>query len=231
MGKIPLDKIRNIGIIAHIDAGKTTTTERILYQTGRTYKIGQVDEGTATMDWMIQEQERGITITAACTTFIWRDVSVNVIDTPGHVDFTVEVERSLKVLDGAVVVLCGVGGVEPQSETVWRQADRYEVPRIAFVNKMDRAASNFFDTIHQMHTKLAANAVAIQIPYFKDEIFVGIIDLIEQKLIVYKDDLGKDFDIQDVPAEAMGEVVKYRDIMLEKVTEQDDKLMDMFIHD
>jgi elongation factor G len=231
MRKIPLDKIRNIGIIAHIDAGKTTTTERILYQTGRTYKIGEVDDGTATMDWMIQEQERGITITAACTTFIWKDVSVNVIDTPGHVDFTVEVERSLKVLDGAVVVLCGVGGVEPQSETVWRQADRYEVPRITFVNKMDRPASNFFDTIQQMHTKLGANAVAIQLPYFKNETFVGIIDLIEEKLIVFKDDLGKEFEIQDVPVEAASEVVKYRDILLEKVTEQDDKLMDKFIHD
>jgi elongation factor G len=231
MGKIPLDKIRNIGIIAHIDAGKTTTTERILYQTGKTYKIGEVDEGTATMDWMIQEQERGITITAACTSFTWKDVGVNVIDTPGHVDFTVEVERSLKVLDGAVVVLCGVGGVEPQSETVWRQADRYEVPRIAFVNKMDRAASNFLDTIQQMHTKLGANAVAIQLPYFKNETFSGIIDLIEKKLIMYKDDSGIDFDIHDVPVEFKKEADKHHDILLEKVIEQDEKLMEKFTRD
>ncbi|MBU1905999.1 MAG: GTP-binding protein, partial [Candidatus Omnitrophica bacterium] len=171
--KIELEKIRNIGIIAHIDAGKTTTTERILYYTGKTYKIGEVDEGTATMDWMVQEQERGITITAACITCKWKDITINVIDTPGHVDFTVEVERSLKVLDGAVVVFCGVGGVEPQSETVWRQADRYEVPRIAFVNKLDRTGHNFHEAIDQMHKKLGANAAAIQLPCFKNDELIG----------------------------------------------------------
>ncbi len=201
MRKIALEKVRNIGIIAHIDAGKTTTTERILYYTGKTYKLGEVHEGTATMDWMVQEQERGITITAACTTCKWNDFTINIIDTPGHVDFTVEVERSLKVLDGAVVVFCGVGGVEPQSETVWRQADRYEVPRIAFVNKMDRAGSNFPDTIEQMHKKLGANAAAVQLPYYEADNFQGMIDLIERKLIVYKDELGKEFEVKDIPAE------------------------------
>ncbi|MBN1913817.1 MAG: elongation factor G [Candidatus Omnitrophica bacterium] len=229
--KIPLEKLRNIGIIAHIDAGKTTTTERILFYTGRTYKIGQVDEGTATMDWMVQEQERGITITAACTTCLWRDFNINVIDTPGHVDFTVEVERSLKVLDGAVIVFCAVGGVEPQSETVWRQADRYEVPRVAFVNKMDRTGSNFFDTIEQMHKKLGANAAAIQIPYGSEESFKGCIDLIEKKTVIYKDDLGKDFEIsEDIPADYQEQARKYHDILIEKLAEVDEEIMDKFAH-
>ncbi len=230
MRSIDLKNLRNIGVIAHIDAGKTTTTERILFYTGKSYKIGQVDEGTATMDWMIQEQERGITITAACTTCSWNDFRINIIDTPGHVDFTVEVERSLKVLDGAVVVFCGVGGVEPQSETVWRQADRYNVPRIAFVNKLDRTGSNFFDTIEQMHKKLGANAAAIQLPFGQEEDLKGIIDLIERKLIVYKDELDREFDILDVPAELNSEVDKYHNVLLEKLAEVDDTIMDSFVH-
>ncbi len=230
MRKIPLEKLRNIGVIAHIDAGKTTTTERILYYTGKSYKIGEVDEGTATMDWMVQEQERGITITAACITCSWRDFQINIIDTPGHVDFTVEVERSLKVLDGAVVVFCGVGGVEPQSETVWRQADRYGVPRIAFVNKLDRIGSNFFDTIEQMHKKLAVNAAAIQLPYIQEDNLKGIIDLIEKRLTSYKDDLGKEIVTSDVPAELLGEVDKYRNVLLEKLAEVDETMMDSYVH-
>lgn len=230
MRNTPLEKIRNIGIIAHIDAGKTTVSERILYYAGKTYKIGEVDEGTATMDWMIQEQERGITITAACTTCNWADFRINLIDTPGHVDFTVEVERSLKVLDGAVVIFCGVGGVEPQSETVWRQADRYGVPRIAFVNKMDRTGSNFFDVVEQIHKKLGANATAIQLPFGEEENFNGNIDLIEKKLILYKDDLGKEFDVKDVPSDLMGEVNKYRNNLLERLAEADERIMDRFVH-
>lgn len=230
MRKIQLTKLRNIGIIAHIDAGKTTTSERILYYTGRTYKLGEVHEGTATMDWMVQEQERGITITAACTTCKWRDFHINIIDTPGHVDFTIEVERSLKVLDGAVVVFCGVGGVEPQSETVWRQADRYGVPRIAFVNKMDRNGSNFFDTIEQMHKKLGANAAAVQLPFKREDFLEGIIDLIETKLIVYKDDLGVDFEVKDVPSDFMDEVKRQREKLLEHLAEADDQVMDAFVH-
>ena len=230
MRKTALDKIRNIGIIAHIDAGKTTTTERILYYTGKTYKIGEVDEGTATMDWMVQEQERGITITAACTTCKWRDCSINIIDTPGHVDFTVEVERSLKVLDGAVVIFCGVGGVEPQSETVWRQADRYAVPRIAYVNKMDRTGSNFTDTIDQMHKKLGANAAAIQIPYYEGDDFLGLFDLIENKLFVYTDESGFKFETRDVPHNFVEQVKKYHNIMLERIAEADDKIMSSFVH-
>ena len=230
MRKAALETLRNIGIIAHIDAGKTTTIERILYYTGKTYKIGEVHEGTATMDWMVQEQERGITITAACTTCKWNDFNINIIDTPGHVDFTIEVERSLKVLDGAVVVFCGVGGVEPQSETVWRQADRYGVPRIAFVNKMDRIGSNFFDTIEQIHKKLGANAAAIQLPYYEGDNFFGMFDLIEKKLIVYKDDLGMEFEVRDIPADRLSEVDKYWHILLEKIADVDEKIMDSVVH-
>ncbi len=230
MRKIVLDKLRNIGIIAHIDAGKTTTTERMLYYTGKTYKIGEVNEGTATMDWMVQEQERGITITAACITCVWGDFTINIIDTPGHVDFTVEVERSLKVLDGAVVIFCGVGGVEPQSETVWRQADKYAVPRIAFVNKMDRTGSNFFDAVDQMHKKLGANAAAIQIPYYQGENFEGVVDLIEKKLIIYKDELGAELETIDVPQEMTQNLNKQHDLMLEKLAEADEKIMDSFVH-
>ena len=228
--KISLEKLRNIGIIAHIDAGKTTTTERILFYTGKTYKLGEVNEGTATMDWMVQEQERGITITAAATTCEWRDSHINIIDTPGHVDFTVEVERSLKVLDGAVVVFCGVGGVEPQSETVWRQADRYEVPKIAFVNKMDRTGSNFLEVIEQMRKRLAANVAAIQLPFGKEADFNGVIDLVERKLILYKDGLGRDFEVKEIPAEFLAEVEKMHHVLIEKLAEVDDKLMDDYIH-
>lgn len=230
MEEAQLNKIRNIGIIAHIDAGKTTTTERILFFTGRTYKIGEVDEGTAVMDWMEQEKARGITITAACTTCLWKDKRINIIDTPGHVDFTVEVERSLKVLDGAVVVFCAVGGVEPQTETVWRQADRYGVARIAFVNKMDRVGSDFFGTVDKIRTMLGANAAAIQLPYGREENFNGVIDLIEERLIVYKDELGRDFDISEIPADLTQEKIKYRTILLERLAEADEEIMDRFLH-
>jgi len=230
MKKIALEKLRNIGIIAHIDAGKTTTSERILYYTGKTYKLGEVHEGTATMDWMVQEQERGITITSACTTCKWNEFTINIIDTPGHVDFTIEVERSLKVLDGAVVVFCGVGGVEPQSETVWRQADRYGVPRIAFVNKMDRVGSNFFEVIDQMHKRLGANAAAIQLPYGTELEFKGLVDIIERRMRLHKDDLGKDFEDTQVPAEMVPEMEKYRAILVEKLAEVDDKIMEDYLH-
>ncbi len=229
MRKIPLEKIRNIGIIAHIDAGKTTTSERILFYTGRNYKIGEVHDGAATMDWMVQEQERGITITAAATTCIWKDITINLIDTPGHVDFTIEVERSLKVLDGAVVVFCGVGGVEPQSETVWRQADRYSVPRIAFINKMDRTGSDFFEVIDQMHKRLGANVAAIQLPFGKESDFIGVVDLVEKKLVLYKDDLGKDIEIKDVPDDLLGDFEKYRMILVEKLAEADDVIMEDYL--
>ncbi len=229
MRKIPLERIRNIGIIAHIDAGKTTTSERVLFYTGKNYKIGEVHDGAATMDWMVQEQERGITITAAATTCVWKDISINLIDTPGHVDFTIEVERSLKVLDGAVVVFCAVGGVEPQSETVWRQADRYGVPRIAFVNKMDRTGSNFFDVIAQMRERLAANVAAIQLPYGKELEFSGVVDLVEKKLIHYKDDLGKDIEIKDVPEDMLEDYEKYRMILVEKVGEGDDLIAEAYL--
>jgi elongation factor G len=230
---IPLEKLRNIGIIAHIDAGKTTTSERILFYTGKTYKIGEVHDGTATMDWMVQEQERGITITAACTTCKWGDYTINIIDTPGHVDFTIEVERSLKVLDGAVVVFCGVGGVEPQSETVWRQADRYGVPRVAFVNKMDRVGSNFPEVLDQMHKRLGANAAAIQLPYYEGENLLGVVDLIERKLIVYAEGAegkGTEFDIREVPQSMHEQVEKQRELMIEKLSEADEKAMESFVH-
>ncbi len=227
---IELEKIRNIGIIAHIDAGKTTTTERLLFYTGRTYKIGEVDEGTATMDWMVQEQERGITITAAATTCAWNGYHINVIDTPGHVDFTVEVERSLKVLDGAVVVFCSVGGVEPQSETVWRQADRYSVPRIAFINKMDRTGSDFFETVDQVHKKLGAHAAAIQFPYGKEENFKGIIDIIDNKLIVYKDEAGKEREVREVPEEIREEVALHYGELVEKLAEVNDQILEKYLH-
>jgi elongation factor G len=228
--KANLDKVRNIGIIAHIDAGKTTTTERILYYTGRTYKMGEVDDGTATMDWMPQEQERGITITAAATTCFWNEIRINIIDTPGHVDFTVEVERSLKVLDGAVVILCGVGGVEPQSETVWRQADRYNVPRIAFVNKMDRTGANFEEAINQMRTKLGANVAAVQIPMIVKDELKGIIDIIEQKAIVYKDDLGKEFELIPIPDDFKEWANKFRLELLDKLSSVDESITEDFIH-
>src|SRR6267378_2583053 len=195
-----LAKTRNIGIMAHIDAGKTTTTERILYYTGITYKIGEVHEGTAVMDWMEQEQERGITITSAATTCFWRDHRINIIDTPGHVDFTVEVERSLRVLDGAVVVLSAVEGVQPQSETVWRQADRYRVPRILYVNKMDRTGADFLRTVRMVRERLGATAVPVQLPVGAEDAFQGVVDLIRMKAILYLDDLGTRSDETEIPA-------------------------------
>src|SRR6202795_1627000 len=195
-----LEKTRNIGIMAHIDAGKTTTTERILYYTGINYKIGEVHEGTATMDWMVQEQERGITITSAATTCFWGDHRINIIDTPGHVDFTIEVERSLRVLDGAVAVFCAVGGVEPQSETVWRQADKYSVPRIAFVNKMDRIGADFDNVVQMMRDRLGARPVPIHMPMFVGEQYQGLVDLVEMKAITYHEESqGTTFDIHDIP--------------------------------
>jgi len=227
--KISLENMRNIGIIAHIDAGKTTTTERILFYTGKTYKIGEVDEGTATMDWMVQEQERGITITSAATTCYWNDYRINIIDTPGHVDFTVEVERSLKVLDGAVVLFDAVNGVEPQSETVWRQADRYNVPRIAFVNKMDRVGADFEATISQMQTKLSANAASVQLPVIKNDNLIGIIDLVEQKMLVYKDDLGKEFDFVTIPQDLLPQANKARLVLLDKLSSVDERITDDFV--
>jgi elongation factor G len=225
-----LENIRNIGFIAHIDAGKTTTTERILYFTGRSYKIGEVDLGTAAMDWMVQEQERGITITSASTSCLWRGYQINIIDTPGHVDFTVEVERSLKVLDGAVVIFCAVGGVEPQSETVWRQADRYNVARLAYVNKMDRIGADFFSTLDQMHSHLGTNAAAIQIPLGLEDEFKGIIDLIDEQLILYGDDSGRKVDVTELPQEYIGEAKKYREILIERLAEADEIIMDKFVH-
>ena len=233
-----LENMRNIGIMAHIDAGKTTTTERILYYTGKTHKIGEVHEGAATMDWMEQEQERGITITSAATTTQWRvDRSagskepvtrINIIDTPGHVDFTVEVERSLKVLDGAVAVFCARGGVQPQSETVWRQADKYGVPRIAYVNKMDRDGANFFNVMDMMRTRLKATPVAIQLPIGSADTFVGVIDLVTMKADVYKDDLGTVMDESDIPAEYQDQANEYRAKLLEIVAESDDALMERY---
>lgn len=226
MGReFPLEKTRNIGIMAHIDAGKTTTTERILYYTGRVHKIGEVHEGAATMDWMAQEQERGITITSAATTAQWKGHRINIIDTPGHVDFTVEVERSLRVLDGAVAVFAARGGVEPQSETVWRQAEHYGVPRIAYVNKMDATGADFFNVISMMKDRLAANAVAIEVPIGVEETFTGIIDLIKMQAEVYKDDMGKEIEITAIPDDMKEVSEKYRGILLEAVAETDDELM------
>jgi len=219
-----LQNTRNIGIMAHIDAGKTTTTERILYYTGRTHKVGETHEGSATMDWMAQEQERGITITSAATTCQWDGHRVNIIDTPGHVDFTVEVERSLRVLDGAVGVFCAKGGVEPQSETVWRQADRYHVPRIAYVNKMDITGANFDSVIQQMRERLGANAVPIQYPIGAENDFKGIIDLVGNCAYIYKDDMGKEFDKVDVPSEYADKVESLRSEMIEKIAELDEDL-------
>src|SRR2546421_316952 len=222
--QVPLEKTRNIGIMAHIDAGKTTTTERILYYTGRTYKIGEVHEGAATMDWMEQEQERGITITSAATTCQWRDHRINIIDTPGHVDFTVEVERSLRVLDGAIALFDSVAGVEPQSETVWRQADKYSVPRIAFINKMDRIGASFENSVKTMHARLGANAVPVQLPWGAEGDFTGIIDLIGMKAIRYLDDLGKEQEVVDIPADLVDEAAHAREHLLNVLSELDDEL-------
>jgi elongation factor G len=226
----PLDKYRNIGIMAHIDAGKTTTTERILYYTGVSHKIGEVHEGTATMDWMEQEQERGITITSAATTCEWNGHRINIIDTPGHVDFTIEVERSLRVLDGAVAVFCSVGGVEPQSETVWRQADKYGVPRIAFVNKMDRIGADFFRGVQMIKDRLKANAVPIQIPVGKEEHFKGVVDLVTMKSLVWDEDtLGATFHEEELSGELLAEAQEWREKMIEEISSHDDALMDKYL--
>lgn len=223
--QFPLEKTRNIGIMAHIDAGKTTTTERILFYTGKTHKIGEVHEGGATMDWMVQEQERGITITSAATTCQWAGHRINIIDTPGHVDFTVEVERSLRVLDGSVAVFCAKGGVEPQSETVWRQADRYNVPRMAYVNKMDITGADFYRVVQMMKDRLNANAVPIQIPIGFEDTFEGMIDLVKMRAIVYGDKLGKDEEFVEIPADMLEKAQEYRQMLLEAVAESDDELM------
>ncbi|MCL5781328.1 MAG: elongation factor G [Firmicutes bacterium] len=223
--QFPLERTRNIGIMAHIDAGKTTTTERILFYTGKVHKIGEVHDGAATMDWMVQEQERGITITSAATTARWNNHRINIIDTPGHVDFTVEVERSLRVLDGAVAVFCSVGGVEPQSETVWRQADKYGVPRIAYINKMDRVGADFFNGLNMIKDRLGANPVAIQLPIGSEDQFRGIVDLVTQKAIFYVDDLGTKSEVSEVPADMAGQVAEYREKLLEAVAESDEELM------
>ncbi|MGA1861779.1 elongation factor G [Deferribacter thermophilus] len=227
--KYPLEKQRNIGIMAHIDAGKTTTTERILYYTGVNYKIGEVHEGTATMDWMEQERERGITITSATTQCFWNGYRINIIDTPGHVDFTIEVERSLKVLDGAVAVFCAVGGVEPQSETVWRQADKYRVPRIAFVNKMDRVGADFFNVMQMMVDRLGAKPVALQLPVGAEDSFVGVIDLVKMKAILWTgDELGAKYDIVDIPEEYIDQANEYREKLIEAACEVDEELMEKY---
>ena len=222
---VSLEKTRNIGIMAHIDAGKTTTTERILYYTGVNYKLGETHDGSATMDWMEQEQERGITITSAATTAYWKGHRINIIDTPGHVDFTVEVERSLRVLDGSVTVFCAKGGVEPQSETVWRQADKYHVPRMAFVNKMDIMGADFYNVVRMMRDRLKCNAVPIQLPIGVEDTFKGIIDLVEMKAYVYNDDLGKDIRVEDIPADMQDKADEYHHELLEHVAEQDEELL------
>jgi elongation factor G len=226
---VPLAKTRNIGIIAHIDAGKTTVTERILFYTKKIYKLGEVHEGAATMDWMPQEQERGITITAAATTCFWNDHRINIIDTPGHVDFTVEVERSLRVLDGAVVVFDGVAGVEPQSETVWRQADRYQVPRMCFINKLDRTGADFWRNVDMIRDRLGVRPVPIQLPIGIEDTFRGVIDLVEMKAIVYRDDLGAQIDVTDIPAELLADAAKHREAMVEAIAEVDDDLTHKFL--
>ena len=223
--EFPLEKTRNIGIMAHIDAGKTTTTERILFYTGKTHKIGEVHEGAATMDWMVQEQERGITITSAATTCQWLGHRINIIDTPGHVDFTVEVQRSLKVLDGAVTVLAAKGGVQPQTETVWRQADKYQVPRMVYVNKMDTTGADFMLCVDQLHNRLKANAVPIQLPVGAEENFKGIVDLIKMKAFIHKDDLGKEIEVCDIPADLQAQAEEFRSKLIEAAAEQDDDLM------
>src|SRR5579872_4575819 len=217
--EFPLEKTRNIGIIAHIDAGKTTTTERILFYTRKIHRIGEVHEGAATMDWMEQERERGITITSAATTTFWNNHRINIIDTPGHVDFTVEVERSLRVLDGGVVVLDGVAGVEPQSEKVWRQADKYNVPRFVFANKMDRTGADFWRCVSMLKERLGANAVPYQLPIGIEGTFRGMVDLLELQAIVYHDDRGQDFTIEEIPAEMADEVATHRAILVERIVE------------
>jgi elongation factor G len=230
-GKVGLEKVRNIGIMAHIDAGKTTTTERILYYTGRTHKMGEVHEGAATMDWMAQEQERGITITSAATTAAWRDFRVNIIDTPGHVDFTVEVERSLRVLDGAIAVFDSVAGVEPQSETVWRQADRYAVPRIAFINKMDRVGADFFGAVQSMIDRLGARPVPIQLPIGQEEHFRGVVDIVEMRAITWTDALGIEMETGEIPEELREQADEYHHQLIDAVADHDDELMETYLGD
>jgi elongation factor G len=228
---IALERVRNIGIMAHIDAGKTTTTERILYYTGRTHKMGEVHEGAATMDWMAQEQERGITITAAATTCFWRDFRVNIIDTPGHVDFTVEVERSLRVLDGAIAVFDAVAGVEPQSETVWRQADKYRVPRIAFINKMDRVGADFFGSVQSMVDRLGAKPVPVQLPIGREEHFRGVVDLVEMTATEWLDDLGTRVEVGEIPAELREQADEYHHQLIDAIAEHDDELLETYLLD
>jgi elongation factor G len=228
---IPLDRTRNIGIIAHIDAGKTTTTERILYYTGRTHKMGEVHEGAAVMDWMEQEQERGITITSAATAAEWKDHRINILDTPGHVDFTVEVERNLRVLDGAIALFDSVAGVEPQSETVWRQADKYHVPRVAYVNKMDRTGADFFKAVETMQDRLGANPLPIQIPIGQEAQFVGVVDLIENKALVWKDELGTEFEYEDIPDDLKEQAEQYRTQLIEACADYDDELMEAYLNE
>ncbi|PWT90698.1 MAG: elongation factor G [Acidobacteria bacterium] len=228
--QVPLNRTRNIGIMAHIDAGKTTTTERILFYTGMTHRIGEVDEGTATMDWMEQERERGITITSAATTCNWREHRINIIDTPGHVDFTIEVERSLRVLDGAVAVFCGVAGVQPQSETVWRQADKYKVPRVCFVNKLDRQGADFKRALESIRERLSAVAIPIQLPIGLEDRFKGVVDLIEQKAFFYKDEtMGADYSIEEIPADMQADAKEFRAHMIEKIAELDDELLHKYV--
>ncbi len=236
MAKVPLKRLRNIGIMAHIDAGKTTTTERILFYTGKVHRMGEVHEGAATMDWMEQEKERGITITSACTTTFWNwnneQYQINIIDTPGHVDFTVEVERSLRVLDGSVAIFCAVGGVEPQSETVWRQANKYKVPRIAFVNKMDRIGANFWRVFEEIKEKLGANPVPIQLPIGSEDKFIGVVDLIRMKALIWDtDELGKQYRLAEIPDELQEEARKWREFLLEAAAEQDEALMEKYFED
>ena len=235
--KTPIGRYRNIGIVAHVDAGKTTTTERVLFYTGLSHKIGEVHDGAATMDWMEQEQERGITITSAATTCFWQGMDqqfdqhrINIIDTPGHVDFTIEVERSLRVLDGAVVVLCGSSGVQPQTETVWRQANKYKVPRLVFVNKMDRAGADFRSVISQLKDRLGANPVPLQLTIGAEEHFKGVVDLVKNKAIIWnEDDMGMTFEYQDIPAELADEAAEMRELMIEAAAEADDELMEKYL--
>jgi len=237
--KVPLEKTRNIGIMAHIDAGKTTTTERILFYTGRTHKMGEVHEGAAVMDWMEQEQERGITITSAATTASWNDHRINIIDTPGHVDFTVEVERSLRVLDGAIACFDSVAGVEPQSETVWRQADKYRVPRIAYVNKMDRTGADFYFSLRTMEERLGADgktegagmAIPIQLPIGAEGDFTGIVDLVTMQAIVYEDDLGQDWSIEEIPADMADAAKEARNNLIEAIADYDEQLMEDYLEE
>ena len=226
-----LDKVRNIGIIAHIDAGKTTTTERILYYTGMIHKLGSVDEGNTQMDYMEQEKERGITIVAANTTTFWKKHKINIIDTPGHVDFTIEVERSLKVLDGAVIVLCATSGVQSQTETVWRQADRYHVPRLAFINKVDRLGADFYRVLGQCHARLGANAAAINFPDAHEDQFKGVVDVVAMKYITYADADGLEMIVSDIPEHLMAKAKEMRHTLIEKVGEADDVIMEKYIHE